>query len=135
MKMQQFINTIKQAKHNVLEILEGVLALMILFAVLYFGFNTAESFLYKDWSSTSVMYEFISFVLLVLLGFELIRLTMIHNITVVMELMLLIIARKMLYPEITALDLLYCVIAFLLTIGTYYFYELKPIKSLEDITK
>jgi hypothetical protein len=105
------------------------------FAVLYFSFNTGGSFLYKDWSSTSVMNEFISFILLVLLGFELIRLILVHSITVVMELMLLIIARKMLYPEIVALDLLYCVVAFLLTVGIYYFYELKPLKSLEDITK
>jgi hypothetical protein len=81
------------------------------------------------------MYEFISFILLALLGFELIRLILVHSITVVMELMLLIIARKMLYPEIVALDLLCCVIAFLLTIGAYYLYESKPLKGLEDITK
>jgi hypothetical protein len=135
MKIRQFVNTIKKARHSVLEIAEGFLALVMFFAVLYFCFNMAESFLYKDWSNTSVMYEFISFVLLVLLGFELIRLILVHSIAVVMELMLLIIARKMLYPEIAALDLLYCVIAFLLTVGGYYFYELKPLKSLEDITK
>ena len=135
MKIGQFINTMKQARYGILEIVEGVLALVMFFAVLYFSFNTGESFLYKDWSSTSVMNEFISFILLVLLGFELIRLILVHSITVVMELMLLIIARKMLYPEIVALDLLYCVVAFLLTVGIYYFYELKPLKSLEDITK
>jgi hypothetical protein len=135
MKIGQFINTMKQARYGILEIVEGVLALVMFFAVLYFSFNTGGSFLYKDWSSTSVMNEFISFILLVLLGFELIRLILVHSITVVMELMLLIIARKMLYPEIVALDLLYCVVAFLLTVGIYYFYELKPLKSLEDITK
>lgn len=135
MKIRQFINKIKQSRHGVLEIMEGVLALAMFFAVLYFSFNIAESFLHKDWSNTSVMYEFISFILLALLGFELIRLILVHSITVVMELMLLIIARKMLYPEIVALDLLYCVIAFLLTIGACYLYESKPLKGLEDITK
>lgn len=135
MKIRQLINTIKQTQLGLLEVMEGILALVMFIVVVYFSLNTAESFLHKDWSSTSVMYEFISFILLVLLGFELIRLILVHSITVVMELMLLIIARKMLYPEIVALDLLYCVIAFLLTVGIYYLYELKPLKSLEDITK
>lgn len=135
MKIRRFMSSIRQARYAVLEILEGVLALAVCIAVLYFSFHTAESFLHKDWSSASVMYEFISFVLLVLLGFELTRLILVHSITVVMELMLLIIARKMLYPEIVALDLLYCVVAFLLTVGIYYFHEQRPLKSLKDITK
>lgn len=115
--------------------MESILTLAVFCAVVYFSLNTAIDFLDKDWSTTSVMYDFISFILLILLGFELMRLILVHSITVVMELMLLIIARKMLYPEIVALDLLYCVMAFLLTIGVYYLYELKPLKSLDDITK
>lgn len=135
MNIRQYINVIKKARHSVLEVAEVILALVLFLAVVYFSLSVAESFFYKDWSNISVMYEFISFILLALLGFELIRLILVHSITVVMELMLLIIARKMLYLEITAVDLLYCVIAFLLTVGVYYFYKLQPIKSLEDVTK
>lgn len=135
MNIRQFINTTKQARHGILELAEVILALVMFFAVVYFTFNVAESFLHKDWSSTTIMYEFISFILLILLGLELIRLILVHNITVVMELMLLIIARKMLYPDIAALDLLYCVVAFLLIVGIYYLHEYKPLKSLEDLTK
>jgi hypothetical protein len=36
MKIRQFINKIKQSRHGVLEIMEGVLALAMFFAVLYF---------------------------------------------------------------------------------------------------
>ncbi len=133
--IQKIIDMTVRVRQSVLEVVEIALATVIFCAVVYFSFNTAQNFFFKDWSSMSVMYEFISFILLILLGLEVTRLILVHSITVVMELMLLIIARKMLYPEITALDLLYCAIAFVLVVGTYYLYELKPIKSLEDISK
>ena len=133
--IQKLIDTTVRARQSALEIMEVVLAIAVFCAVAYFSFHAAQSFLLKDWSNMSVMYEFISFILLILLGLEVTRLILVHSITVVMELMLLIIARKMLYPDITALDLLFCAVAFVLVIGIYYLYELKPIKSLEDITK
>ena len=133
--IQKLIDTTVRARQSALEIMEVVLAIAVFCAVAYFSFHAAQGFLSKEWSSMSVMYEFISFILLILLGLEVTRLILVHSITVVMELMLLIIARKMLYPDITALDLLFCAVAFVLVIGIYYLYELKPIKSLEDITK
>ncbi len=134
MVMQKLVSAATRARNGILEITEIILAAMVLCAVVYFGFNGAQAFLSKDWSSISVMYEFISFILLILLGLEVTRLILVHNITVVMELMLLIIARKMLYPEIVALDLLFCAIAFSLVVGIYYLYEIKPIKGLNNLT-
>jgi len=135
MVIQKLINATLQARQNTFEIVEIILAIIIVFAVAYFGFHAGLTFLSMDWSNMAAMYQFISYILLILLGIEVARLILVHSITVVMELMLLIIARKMLYPDITALDLLYCAIAFVLVVGIYYLYEHKPIKSLEDITK
>ncbi len=133
--MRKVINKIMQIRHGVLEIVELILAIVVFVVVLYFGFNMAKGFILIDWSAASSLYEFISFVLLILLGLEVSRLIAVHNITVVMEIMLLIIARKMLYPDISALDLLFSTIAFALVVGVYYLYKIKPIKSLDDLTK
>ena len=135
MFIQKLINATKGLRNSILEITEVLLATLIFFAIVYFGFNGMQGFLVKDWSSISVMYEFISFVLLILLGLEVARLILVHSITVVMELMLLIIARRMLYPEIIPLDLLFCAISFSIVVIMYYLYETKPIKKLEDLTK
>ena len=81
------------------------------------------------------MHDFIATVLVILLGFEVVRLILVHNIAVVLELMLLVIARKMLYPEISALDLMYCAGAFTMIIGVYYLYTLKPLRFVQDLTK
>lgn len=135
MMIQKIIDTTVRVRQSVLEIVEIVLAGVIVCAVAYFSFQGAVNFLSMDWSQMSVMYEFISYILLILLGLEVARLILVHSITVVLELMLLIIARKMLYPDITALDLLFCAVAFILVVGAYYLYEMKPIKGLEDMTK
>ncbi len=135
MMIQKIIDTTVRVRQSVLEIVEIVLAGVIVCAVAYFSFQGAANFLSMDWSQMSVMYEFISYILLILLGLEVARLILVHSITVVLELMLLIIARKMLYPDITALDLLFCAVAFVLVVGAYYLYEMKPIKGLEDMTK
>lgn len=134
MLVRKLIKATTRGRDSVLEITEIVLALMVLFAVVYFSFNGVQTFLLKDWSSTPVMYEFISFILLILLGLEIIRLILVHSINVVMELMLLVIARKMLYPDIIPLDLLFCAMAFSLIVGIYYLYEIKPIKGLGNLT-
>jgi hypothetical protein len=134
MLIQKIIHASVRALHSALEIVEIALAGVIFLGVMYFALNAGQSFLLRDWSSMSVMYEFISFILLVLLGLEVARLILVHSFSVVMELMLLIIARKMLYPDISALDLLFCTVAFAVVVGAYYLYELKPIKSLEDLT-
>ncbi len=132
---QNFITVTQGVRNRLLEIVEIFLAVLVFCAVAYFSWNSLQSFLWKDWSSASVMYEFISVILLILLALEVTRLILVHSLTVVMELMMLILARKMLYPEIAALELLYCAVAFALVIGVYYLYELKPLKSLDDLTQ
>lgn len=133
--MKKIINIITGSSHGILEIIEMILAIIVFVAVVYFSFKTGKSFIFNDWAIMSSMYEFISFILLILLGLEVSRLIVVHSITVVMEIMLLIIARKMLYPDISALELLFSTVAFAVVIGVYYLYKTKPIKGLDDLTK
>jgi len=87
-----------------------------------------------DWSNIDTFYQFISFILLLLVGVELIRLIVLHSITTVLELMILIVARKMLSPDLDSLGILLSVIALATLVGINYVYALKPLKSLDDLT-
>jgi hypothetical protein len=133
--IKKIITNILQGKDLVLKLTEIVLATIVFFGTAYFSVITLATFLHRDWSSVTTMYDFIAMVLIILLGFEVARLILVHNITVVLELTLLIIARKMLSPDIGALDLVYCAGAFAIIVGVYYLYEWKPLKSLEDLTE
>lgn len=114
---------------------ETLLAAVMFCGVMYFAFEAVIVFSTKDWSSLTTIYELITTVLALLLAFEVVRLIMVHSIIVVIELLLLVIARKMLYPDIHSAELIYYTIAFAIIIAVYYLYELKPLKSLEDLTK
>lgn len=126
---------ILQGKHFFLKLIEVFLSALVLCGTVYFGVIALSNFVQRDWSSVTTMYDFIATILVVLLGFEVARLILVHSIIVVMELMLLVVARKMLYPDIPALDLVYCAVAFAVIVGVYYLYRRIPLKSLEDLTQ
>ncbi len=131
---KRLMNT-RQGKHFFLKSIEVSLSAIVLCGTVYFGVIALSNFVYRDWSIVTTMYDFIATILVVLLGFEVARLILVHSIVVVMELMLLVVARKMLYPDIPALDLVYCAIAFAVVVGIYYLYRRIPLKSLEDLTQ
>lgn len=124
-----------KAKDVLLKGAEVVLAAVMFCGAVYFGINAFVTFLHRDWSTTATVYDFITHVLVLLLAFEVVRLILVHSIAVVMELLLLVVARKMLYPDITGLDIMFYTVAFAVMVGVYYLYELKPLKSLDDLTK
>lgn len=133
-KKTLFMNT-ERGQQLFLKSIEIFLTALVLCGVGYFGVIAFGEFLQRDWSSMTTMYDFIATILVVLLGFEVARLILVHSVTVVMELMLLVVARKMLYPEIPALDLMYCAIAFAIIVSVYYLHKSKSFASLEDLTR
>ena len=124
----------KEYFQKFIKVFEILLAALVLLAVIYFGFSSIGGFLGKDWSNIAIFYQFISYILLLLVGVELIRLIVLHSITTVLELMILIVARKMLSPDLDSLGLLYNVVALAILVGINYVYALKPLKSLDDLT-
>lgn len=134
-KIEKHITGILWGEDVIVKLAEIVLTGLVFCGVVYFGVFAVGDFFQRDWSSMATMYDFIATILLILLGLEVARLILVHSIVVVMELMLLIIARKMLYPDILAIEMIYCAIAFAIIVGVYYVYELKPLKSLEDLTR
>lgn len=99
-----------------IELFEYLFALVVLFAVVISVLASLTSFMQFDWSSNKAFYDFIYRVLLLVIGLELARLLITHNIQAVLELIAFVIARKTLKPDITSLDILFIVISFFLLI-------------------
>jgi len=117
-----------------IKVFELLLAALVFLGVFFFAANSIGGFLEMDWSKIDTFYHFISYILLLLVGVELIRLIVLHSLATVLELMILIVARKMLSPDLDALGILLSVVALSILVGINYIYALKPLKSLDDLT-
>lgn len=93
-------------------LLERVLALIVFIAVIYMVFASVPVIISMDWSQTETFYELIYRVLLAVIGLELIRMLITHEMIAVLELLAFVIARKMLKPDLTATDIAFSVFAF-----------------------
>jgi len=65
-----------------------------------------------DWSSVETFYELIFRVLLLVISVELIRTLVTHDLMAILELLAFVVARKMLKPELTTIDILLGVASF-----------------------
>lgn len=106
--------------------LERGLACAILLGVIAFGFGSAIALAGMDWRDTATLYELIYRVLLLVIGVELIRTLVTHNLGAVLELLAFVIARKLLKPDLSALDILLSVSAFAILLVTRRFFLRLP---------
>jgi len=92
--------------------LERSLALALFVGVLAFAGNCALALAGMDWRETATFYELIYRVLLLVIGVELVRTLVTHDLRAVLELLAFVIARKLLKPDLSTLDILLSVAAF-----------------------
>ena len=92
--------------------LERVLAVVVLIGVAVYAIGSIRVFVFMDWSDSNAFYELIYRVLLLVIGVELVRMLVVHDLQAVLELLAFVIARKMLKPDLVALDVLLVVLAF-----------------------
>ena len=85
--------------------LERLAALGILVGVIAFALQSAIALMGMHWGSVETFYDLIYRVLLLVIGVELIRTLVTHDLNAVLELLAFVVARKMLKPELTALDI------------------------------
>jgi len=102
--------------------IERLLALVILGGVLVFGVRSAHSLATMDWQLTETFYEFIYRVLLLVIGLELVRTLVTHDLRAILELLALVVARKMLKPDLAVLDILFSVLAFVALLAANHFW-------------
>jgi hypothetical protein len=91
---------------------ERVLALLVLAGVVIFAATGTAHLVRQDWTATETFYELIYRVLLLVIGLELARMLVTHSLVAVLELLSFVIARKMLKPDLTAVDIALSVLAF-----------------------
>ena len=106
--------------------LERALAVAILLAVIVFAVSSASVLAGMDWRQTETFYEMIYRVLILVIGVELIRTLVTHDLSAVLELVAFVIARKLLKPDLTALDILLSVTAFVALLAARH-YLLRPL--------
>jgi len=86
-------------------ILEKLVALITILAVFWYGYESIAVMISMDWTSTETFYEFINRALIIVIGIEFVRMLANHSIAAVLELLAFVIARKMLRPELSSLDI------------------------------
>ncbi|HMP72035.1 MAG TPA: hypothetical protein PKE55_02120 [Kiritimatiellia bacterium] len=102
-------------------LIERILAAFIIVGVAIFGWESVELFWTLDWQDSETFYELIYRVLLMVIGVELARTMLTHNLNAILELLAFVVARKMMKPDITSLDILLSVLAFVILLaGKFY---------------
>ena len=86
-------------------ILEKIVAIVTVLAVLAYGISSFKVLIVMDWSATETFYEFINRALIAVIGLELVRMLVNHSIGAVLELLAFVIARKMLKPDLSSVDI------------------------------
>lgn len=92
--------------------LERVLALLMLAGVVVAAVKGGITMFQMDWTAKETFYELIYRVLLLVIGLELVRMLVTHSLAAVLELLAFVIARKMLKPDLTSIDIILSVVAF-----------------------
>lgn len=92
--------------------IEKFLAVIVIIAVIFYILNSFVFFVQADWQTKEVFYELIYRALLVTIGLELSRMLVTHNFMSILELLAFVVARKMLKPELTSLDVFLGVVSF-----------------------
>jgi hypothetical protein len=108
--------------------LERLLAFGILLGVIAFAIQSFIALIDLNWGSTETFYELIYRTLLLVIGVELIRTLLTHDLMAILELLAFVVARKMLKPELPTLDILLGVGAFVVLLAARR-YLLSPIPN------
>jgi len=110
------MNKIKTLFPDIIQIFEYFFAVILLFVVLIAIISSVGIFVQSDWSLNETFYDLIYRILLLVIGLELARLLITHNLQSVIELIAFVIARKTLKPDVSSVEILLISIAIFLLI-------------------
>lgn len=97
--------------------LEVLLASAIVAGVLIFALASFFVLIEMNWQDADTFYELIYRALVLVIGVELARTLLTHDLNAILELLAFVVARKMLKPEITSVDIILSVLAFIILLG------------------
>ncbi len=97
---------------TVIGVVELSLAAVVFVGVIMAAVQGIRVMAGMDWGLTATFDELIGRVLVILIGLEVIRLLLVHDLRAVLELLAFAIARKMLRADVTAVELALGAVAF-----------------------
>jgi len=107
--------------------IERLLAVVILGGVLVFGVRSMQTVATMDWRLTETFYELIYRVLLLVIAVELVRTLVTHDLRSILEFLALVVARKMLKPDLGVVDIVLSVLAFVALLAANRFFLPTPL--------
>lgn len=102
--------------------MERVLAVAILAGVAVFAVFSVQVLVGMDWGDTETFYEMVYRVLLMVIGVELARTLLTHDLEAILELLAFVVARKMLKPDVSAPDILMSVVGFSVLLAARFYW-------------
>lgn len=105
--------------------LERILAVAIVAGIIAYGLASTAELLSMDWSRSETFYDLMYRVLLMVIGVELARTLLTHDLGAILELLAFVVARKTLKPDVNAFDIFLCALAFVALLAAR-FYLLRP---------
>ncbi len=107
----------KEIIHTYVKYIEIFLAFFVILSVVFFVINSIQLLVLADWHSKDTFYELIYRILLATVGLEMARMLVTHNFLSILELMAFVVARKMLKPDTTTLDVSLGILSFVLILA------------------
>jgi hypothetical protein len=113
---------VTQLFSNAVRWLEIGLAALVLVGVLAAAVSSIRELLGLDWSQAATFDRLMSRVLFIAIGLELARMLVVHSLRAILEMLAFAIARNMLLPDRTAVDIVLGAVGFavLLAAGRYF---------------
>lgn len=107
--------------------LERIMAVAIVAGIVAYSYASTIELLNMYWGESETYYELIYRVLLIVIGIELARTLVTHDLGAILELLAFVVARKTLKPNVDAFDIFLCALAFVaLLAARYYFLRPSP---------
>lgn len=102
--------------------LEIALAALVLVGVLAAAASSVRELWGLDWNQSTTFDRLLSRVLFIAIGLELVRMLVVHSLRAILEMLAFAIARNMLLPDRTAVDIVLGAVGFavLLAAGWYF---------------
>ena len=102
----------KKKINTIIHKTEVFFAILTLVAVIVFTFNSIVPIVNSDWSDIQTLYTFINTILTIIVGVELAKLLITHDLVAIKDVLIFVIARKLLEPNQTSMGMLIAIIAF-----------------------
>ncbi len=130
-----FKKNLREIIPAVIKWIEKGLATGVILGVIIYIVSSVAVFWTANWQSKETFYDLIYRVLLVTIGLELARMLVTHSFLAILELLAFVVARKMLKPDLTAVDIVLGTLAFVSLLGAYRYFVVPIIKLDSDENK